>query len=117
MKCPIHLFDGEPGPRTEHLGHLGGEDRGGHDDLTGGAVGGLSLLLAEGNNKGCEWSIAAAAGPDYVIDLTDPTTCFNVSNGDDFSLSNVTMVQVGITSSGAGSRTLTVTDIDFVESE
>jgi hypothetical protein len=82
--------------------------------VSGGATDNVVLLLTNGEKEGCTWETTAAAGPVYSIDLTTPTNCYPPVN--DFSLSSVTDVQVGIVSSGAGASTLTVSDIKFVDS-
>ena len=85
--------------------------------VTGGATTNLVVVLNEGKEKGCQWNTTAAAGPVYSINLSAPTTCYDNSvAADGFSLTSVTQVQIGIVSSGAGARTLTVNDIGFVDS-
>lgn len=85
--------------------------------LTGGAATKLIVVLADGAKKGCQWDLAIAAGPVYSVDLSTPTSCFNNSLGDpDFALESVTQVQIGVQSSAAGARTLTIDDINFVDS-
>ena len=85
--------------------------------LTGGAATKLMVVLADGAKKGCQWDLAIASGPVYSIDLGTPTSCFNTSLGDpDFALESVTQIQIGVQSSGAGARTLTINDINFVDS-
>lgn len=83
--------------------------------VTGGGVSAVQLHLSNGDNVGCQWDTTAAAGPDYSFDLWDPTICVNESAAaPDFSLSAVTSIQIGIMSSGAGSRTLSITAISMV---
>jgi hypothetical protein len=83
--------------------------------VTGGAVSGVQLHLSNGDNIGCQWNTTTAVGPDYSFDLWDPDSCFNDSAAaPDFSLSAVSSIQIGILSSGAGSRTLSVTAISMV---
>lgn len=85
--------------------------------LTGGAATKLIVVLADGAKKGCQWDLAIAAGPVYSVDLSTPTSCFNTSLGDPaFALESVTQVQIGVQSSAAGARTLTIDDINFVDS-
>jgi Collagen triple helix repeat (20 copies) len=85
--------------------------------LTGGAATKLIVVMADGAKKGCQWDLAIAAGPVYSVDLGSPTGCFNTSLGDpDFTLDSVTQIQIGVQSSAAGARTLTIDDIDFVDS-
>lgn len=85
--------------------------------LTGGAATKLIVVLADGGKKGCQWDLAIAGGPVYSVDLGTPTSCFNTSLGDpDFGLESVTQVQIGVQSSAAGARTLTINDINFVDS-
>jgi hypothetical protein len=83
-----------------------------------GAVTTLALYMAEGAKKGCQWNLNAAGGPDYVVDISvsAASSCYNTSGGGAFSLASVTEVQVGIVSSSAAARTLTITDIDLVDS-
>jgi hypothetical protein len=81
--------------------------------VTGGATQKLVVLLTEGDNIGCQWEMDAAAGPDYSIDLSAPDVCYPASDPDSFTLSSVTNVQIGIMSSSAGARTLSVTAIEF----
>jgi hypothetical protein len=83
--------------------------------VTGGAVTNVVVLLTDGAQKGCQWNLATAAGPDYNIDFADPTSCYNNSAGLDFDLTSVTQIQVGIVSSAAGARTLTVTNLALVD--
>ena len=84
--------------------------------VAGGAVSKLVVVLGDGTKKGCQWDLAVA-GPAYSVNLGAPTGCFNNTIASaNFSLSNVTQIQIGIASSGAGTRTLTVTDIDLVDS-
>jgi hypothetical protein len=84
--------------------------------VTGGAVTKLVVVLNDGTKKGCQWDLAVA-GPDYSVNLGAPTSCFNNTVGDaDFDLGSVSQIQIGIVSSGAGVRTLTVTDVDLVDS-
>jgi hypothetical protein len=84
--------------------------------VTGGATTNLVLLLTDGENKGCQWNMTAASGPVYSVDLTAPTSCYNTTAAEpDFSLGSVTQVQVGIISSAAGARTLTVTALDLID--
>ena len=83
--------------------------------VTGGAVSAVRLFLTNGDNVFCQWDSTTAAGPAYSFDLWDPSACFNLSvAAPDFSLDSVTGVQLGIQSSAAGSRTLTITDIGLV---
>jgi hypothetical protein len=83
--------------------------------VTGGAVSAVRLILTNGDNVFCQWNSTTAAGPNYTFDLWAPSSCTNESAAaEDFSLVSVTDVQIGIQSSGAGSRTLTITDIDLV---
>jgi hypothetical protein len=85
--------------------------------LTGGAATKLIVVLADGAKKGCQWDLAIAGGPVYSVDLSTPTSCFNTSLGDPaFALESVTQVQIGVQSSAAGARTLTIDDINFVDS-
>jgi hypothetical protein len=85
--------------------------------VTGGDTTNLVLLLTDGDNKGCQYEMSAATGPVYSIDLYAPSSCYNDTLAEeDFALWSVTNVQVGIISSAAGSRTLTVNDIEFVDS-
>lgn len=85
--------------------------------LTGGAATKLIVVLADGAKKGCQWDLTVAGGPAYSVDLSTPTSCFNTTVADpDFELSNVTQVQIGVQSSAAGARTLTIGDINFVDS-
>lgn len=85
--------------------------------LTGGAATKLVVVLADGGKRGCQWDLTVAGGPVYSVDLTTPTSCFNTSLGDPaFSLDSVTQVQIGVQSSAAGARTLTINDINFVDS-
>jgi hypothetical protein len=80
-----------------------------------GAVADVRMYLVDGDNVGCQWETTTAAGPDYSFDLNDPTTCYDNSAGQlGFSLASVTGIQFGIVSSGAGARTLTITDISLV---
>jgi hypothetical protein len=81
------------------------------------AVSKLSVIMTDGAKKGCQWDVAVA-GPDYSVSLSPlPLNCYNDTVGDpDFDLSTVTDIQIGIVSTGANARTLTVTDIDFVDS-
>lgn len=84
--------------------------------VAGGAASKLVVLLVDGAKKGCQWDLAIA-GPDYSVNLSAPTSCYNNSLGDpDFDLASVTQIQVGVVSSAAGARTLTVTDIGLVDS-
>lgn len=84
--------------------------------VTGGAVNKLVVVLADGDKKGCQWDVTPA-GPVYSIKLTAPTNCYNETVADaDFDLGSVTQVEIGIESSGAGARTLTITDIGLVDS-
>lgn len=83
----------------------------------GGAVNGLALYMAEGTLKGCQWDLVPAAGPVYSVDLSDPSSCYDDSADGPFTLESVTMIQIGIVSSGANSRTLTVTDINLLDSK
>jgi hypothetical protein len=83
--------------------------------VTGGATTALRLHLSNGDNVGCQYDSTAAAGPDYSFDLWDPSSCYNTAPlTPDFTLDNVTTVQIGIESSAAGARTLTVTNIALV---
>jgi hypothetical protein len=83
--------------------------------VTGGAVSGVRLVLANGDNVGCQWETTTAAGPSYSFDLSDATSCYNNSTDvPDFTLESVTVVQIGIVSSGASARTLSVTSIGLV---
>jgi hypothetical protein len=85
--------------------------------ITGGAASKLVVVLADGTKKGCQWDLAVA-GPAYSVNLATPTSCYNDSVADpDFDLSSVTQIQVGLVSSGAGARTLTITDIGLVDSK
>jgi hypothetical protein len=59
--------------------------------------------------------MTAASGPDYNIKFNTPTTCYNNSAGADFALTSVTQIHVGIISSGAGARTLTITNLGLVD--
>ena len=77
--------------------------------VTGGATKNLVVLLTSGDNIGCQWALQASAGPDYSIDIDDPDSCYPAA--DSLSLESVTNVQIGIVSSGAGARTLSVTSI------
>jgi hypothetical protein len=73
--------------------------------------------MTDGGKNGCQWDLSLAAGPVYSINLLSPTSCFNTTASDpDFSLNNVTQVQIGVQSSVAGARTLTINDINFVDS-
>jgi hypothetical protein len=84
--------------------------------VTGGAVGKLVVVLNDGAKKGCQWDLAVA-GPAYSVNLGTPTSCYNNTVADaDFDLGNVTQIQIGIASSAAGARTLTVTALDLVDS-
>ena len=81
-----------------------------------GAVNGLVVYLVDGSNKGCGYPLTVA-GPAYSVDIDNPVpaNCYNNTVAEpDFDLSSVTQVQIGIVSSGANSRTLTVTDISLV---
>lgn len=82
---------------------------------TGGAVTNLVVLLTEGSQKGCQWNLNAAAGPDYNIDFSNPTSCYNNSADPDFDLYSVTQIQIGVVSSGAGARTLTISKLGLVD--
>jgi hypothetical protein len=83
----------------------------------GGAVNGLALYMAEGTLKGCQWNLVPAAGPVYSVDLSDPSSCYDDSADGPFTLESVTMIQIGIVSNGANSRTLTVTNINLLDSK
>lgn len=83
--------------------------------VTGGDVTALRLYLVDGDNKGCQWSTTTAAGPVYTFDLADPETCYNTSAASSgFTMASVTGMQIGIVSSGAGARTLTINAIELV---
>jgi hypothetical protein len=75
-----------------------------------GTVSKLVVVLTEGENRFCQWDLSTAQGPSYSVDLTNLTGC------PQFSLESVTQIQVGIVSSGSGSRTLTINDIDLIDS-
>lgn len=83
--------------------------------VSGGTVSNILVLLTEGENQGCQWTLSPGGGPTYSIDLSNPANCYP-SPVSDFTLASVTNVQIGIQSSGAGARTLTVTDVHFVDS-
>jgi hypothetical protein len=85
--------------------------------VSGGAVNGLALHMADGALKGCQWDLVPAAGPVYSIDLSSPSSCYDDSLDGAFALDSVTMIQIGIVSSGANSRSITVTDIDLLDSQ
>jgi hypothetical protein len=80
--------------------------------VTGGATKNVVVVLTDGDKNGCQWKLLASSGPAYSIDLDAPSDCYPTPTSA-FSLSSVTNVHIGIVSSGAGARTLSVTSIAF----
>jgi Collagen triple helix repeat (20 copies) len=84
--------------------------------VTGGAVNNIVVFLTEGDKKFCQWEFTTATGPSYSVDLTDLSNCFPLT-GPQFSLASVTQIEVGIVSNNVpGPRTLTINDINLVDS-
>jgi len=85
--------------------------------VSGGAVTNVMVVLIDGPQKWCQWKLSTASGPDYNIDLSDRSDCHNTSLGPDFDLTSVTQIHIGIVSSGAGARTLSVTKVELVDND
>ena len=69
------------------------------------AAAGVKLVLASGDADGCEFVIPLSG----VVDLTSPDQCYGAS----LDYTNLTQVQIGISSDSADIATLTVTDIQL----
>lgn len=80
--------------------------------VSGGAINRLQVLLTDGDRVGCVYDVAGS-GPDYSVDLINDVDFCYPQEPELFSLSSVTNVQIGIVSSGAGARTLSVTSVKF----